>query len=419
MSFLGKLIGRKTAAEEEQRAAELFARDEFGLAKLAYERALDRTSDALGAERERLKGQVDACCDALAKGRIAEAERLLLDGAIDLAEAELQNAAETAASADLVADVQRRLDAIERREAREGVVLAAQSQDDHFETIAGNWEEDQYDEYASHGDELQSALSALYGGEAERALPLLEAALAASEKACYLWFETGRARLLNGRTDAGREALERFIATLGAGEGGEARLVAHMELAALHHEQHRFDAAVAEYQAAIEALPDDPRPYLAMAVFFRREKLAEEAVDVLEAACNMLEQADRPWRLTAELALAKADLGQAGEARELLEEVIARFTTRQNLDLPAEYAIRLAGLHEQAGNKARALDLYHLLARGSDVPNHCAYYRKAGALMLELGHRADARRMLQRAAEVAPDDPAVRAEIAQELAQLA
>ena len=42
MGFLGKLLGRRSASEERDRADELFARGEFGLAKLAYERALSR-----------------------------------------------------------------------------------------------------------------------------------------------------------------------------------------------------------------------------------------------------------------------------------------------------------------------------------------------------------------------------------------
>ena len=38
--------------------------------------------------------------------------------------------------------------------------------------------------------------------------------------------------------------------------------------------------------------------------------------------------------------------------------------------------------------------------------------------MRELGHRADARRMLQRAAELAPEDAEVRAALERELAEL-
>lgn len=419
MSFLGKLFGQRSAQEEEQRAEELFARSEHGLAKLAYERAVERLVRADEANAERLRNRINACRDAMARARIAEAERLLQDGEIELAETELQSASEIAADAELAADARRRIETLERREAKKNATVVVQAEDEHFDTIAGNWEEDQHDEYAAQGDALRSALIALYSGDATRALPALETALAAAQRPCYLWFETGRARLLDGKSDAGREALEKFVAALRPSEGGEARLVAHMELAALHHEQGRFEASVAEYQAAIEALPEDPRPYLAMATFFRREGLAAESVDVLEAASNMLEEEQRPWRLTAELGLAHADLGHDSVAGEMLEDVIAHFTKRQQMDFPPEPTLRLALLHEKSGNQARALDLYHLLAQGSDVLNHCTYYRQAARLMLALGHRTEARRMLQRAAEVAPDAPEIRAEIAAELDKLA
>jgi tetratricopeptide (TPR) repeat protein len=191
-----------------------------------------------------------------------------------------------------------------------------------------------------------------------------------------------------------------------------------MELAALHDEAGDFESAAGEYEAAVEAMPDDPRPYLAMALFFRRAKLPAEAIEVLNSALSVLEEQHRQWRFTLELGLAHADLGEDERAIELLEDAIAQLTVRQHLDLPPEGAVRLAELHAKAGNKPRALDLYNLLCSGSDVANHFVYHRRAAQLMLETGHRADARRMLARAAELAPDDPAVRAEIDGQLAEL-
>lgn len=265
---------------------------------------------------------------------------------------------------------------------------------------------------------MRDALVALYEGNAASARPEIERALETTEKACYLWFEVGRARLLEGATDAGREALARFIALLRPGEGGEARLVTHMELAALHHERGDFDAAVGEYQTAIEALPTDPRPYLAMATFFRREGLAAEALDVLASAANLLEEPQRPWRFTLELGLVHADLGNDSQAIELLEEVVSYFTARQHLDLPPAGAVRLAQLHEKDGSLARALDLYHLLSQGSDTANLCEYHRQAARLLVALDRRDDARRMLEQAVVIASEDAEIRAAIDKDLAQL-
>ena len=122
--------------------------------------------------------------------------------------------------------------------------------------------------------------------------------------------------------------------------------------------------------------------------------------------------------MSLELGLAHAALDQHARAIEVLEDVVSHLGARLGRDLPPDCVLPLAELHEKAGNRVRALDLYSLLAAGSDVSNHFAYHRHAARLMRELGHGADARRMLQRASELAPDDAEVRAQLERELAEL-
>jgi hypothetical protein len=59
-----------------------------------------------------------------------------------------------------------------------------------------------------------------------------------------------------------------------------------------------------------------------------------------------------------------------------------------------------------------------MLARGSDRPNLHVYHMEAARLMKGLGLISDARRMLQRASELAPPDEAVQARVAQALQEL-
>ncbi|HMI90535.1 MAG TPA: hypothetical protein VK509_04185, partial [Polyangiales bacterium] len=299
--MLGKLFAKKTPESERARADELFERGELGPAKLAYERAqslVPSTADALRAE---LGTRVDACRDGLARRRITEAEHLFTQDAHELALSELEGALEVAASAELKAEIERRIENSERSEARAQVELAEQSDDERFETIAGSWEEEQLDEYDAHGEPLRAALLALHDGRASDARAVIEPLASADPDACYLWFELGRARVLDGDLDGGRGAFETFLARLPEGAGGDARLSAHVELAAMLRERGELEAAIAQHQAAIEALPDDPRAYLAMAAFFRREGLAAEAIEVLEAGIDALEGNQVPWRVTLEL----------------------------------------------------------------------------------------------------------------------
>ncbi len=418
MSLFGKLLGRRSAADERKSADDLWARGEFGLAKLAYERALAAASGEPDEVRGELARRVEESRDAIARARLAEGEKLLHAGAEDLAIAELQGAIELASSAEIIAEAQRLIESTERRDAREKATVVELNDDERFEVIAGSFEEEQYEEYDAHGPELRAALLSLYDGAAAQARPVLERLAEAASEPRYLLFELGRARLLDGELEGGRDALQRFVGLFGEGEGGEARLVAHMELASLHDERGDFDAAAAEYEAAVEAMPDDPRPYLAMALFFRRSKLPAEAIEVLTSALGVLQEQHRQWRFTLELGLAHAELGDDARAIELLEDVVTQLTARQHLDLPPEGALRLAELHEKNGNQVRALDLYILLSAGSDVANHFAYHRQAARLMIETGHDADARRMLARALELAPDDPEIRAELQRQAAEL-
>jgi tetratricopeptide (TPR) repeat protein len=417
MALFGKLFGARSVAEERAEAERLFATGEIGTARLAFERARDRCAEdpALAAE---LDQRVRACADVIARRHLAEADRLLADGAADLAAAELESAHEVAASDAVRDEVARRLDALERRDARERAVETDQTADERYETLGGHWELAQAQEYETYGEGFRAALLALADGRAADARTALEGMLGGDPGICYLWLEIGRARVLDGDRAGGESALRTFLQRLPADEGGDARLVAHVELAGLRHEAGDMDAALAEYEAALEAMPEDPRPYLAMAIFLRKQGMAEDALDVLDSALAVIGDGTPEWRVLHEIGLAHADLGHDAEAVTTLEGLVAHLVGRQHLDVPPEGTLRLARLHEQRGDKPRALDLYTMLAAGSDRSGHLRYHREAARLMTDLGLRDEARRMLQRAHELAADDAEARAEIERALAAM-
>jgi len=255
MSLLGKLFGQRSAAEEKERADAMFERAEHGDAKLSYERAMDACTASEGQLREACHARVIECCDRIGRARMAEAERLAEQGADDLALSELEHAQQTARSAQLLAEIEQRMEALVRREAREQATADHHEldEDQRFELIAGNFEAEQHDEYAQGGDGMRRALLALYGGDAQGALPLLEEEAKRAETPRYVWLEIGRARLLTGDLPGGRSALEEFLSKLEPEEGGDARLSAHIELAGLLHDAGDTEAAIAQHQAALEA----------------------------------------------------------------------------------------------------------------------------------------------------------------------
>jgi tetratricopeptide (TPR) repeat protein len=420
MSLLGKLFGRKNAAEEKARADALFDRGEHGDAKLAYERALDACTPADSALVEPCRARVIECCDRIAQKRIKEAEHLASQGADELALNELEHAQQTAKSPELLAEIERLIEKHVRHEEREHAIADQREldEDERYELIAGNFELEQADEYAAAGDAVKKALMALLNGDHAAALPVLEQATTDAVAPRYLWLEVGRARLLCGDIAGGRGGLEAFLSKLGPDEGGDARLSAHIELAAIAHDAGDVEGAIAQHQAALEALPDDPRPYLALARYLRKAEMPEEALEVLESALAALDS-DKPMlAIVIEQGLAQAERGEDAAAIERLEKAVSMLTAQQHRDLPPELATTLAALYERGGNKGRALDMFALLVEGSDVANRMTYHREMSRLFAELGHPAEAKRSLQRALELAPEGSPARGDIEQALAAI-
>lgn len=406
MSLLGKLFGTKSPEQERAHADALFAQGDYGAAKLAYDRAAGHAKGNAELQAE-LGKRSEACRDALARKHLAEAEHLIAQGVVELGQEELRQVLQIAADPALLQQARERAEKLERAVVRAEVAQQiAPNEEDRFELIAGSFEDDQYAEYQAHGEPMRDALLLLHDGQTAEARALLEDLIGHADGPRYLWFELGRARLAEGDSAGGQQALEKFLASLHLEEGGDARLLAQIELAQLAHARGEFDAAVAHYESALAALPEDPRPYLALASFFRREKLLDEAVEVLEAGLEALEGQKPDVRLWQELGLTLADAGKDAPAIEWLERMVELLVAQQHTDLPPEGGVRLAQLHERAGNLPRALDLYSLLAHGSDRANLHAYHEQAARLLRALDMQDEARRMLVRARELVPEGDA-------------
>jgi len=405
VSLLKRLFGGKSFEELCAEADGLRESDQLGQAKLAYERALDRAKGVPEAERQRVQERIDECLDGIARGRIEQAREHGEAGELDLAREELEGAIVTAVSEDVIGEARRLIDGME---AEDAVTRASEdvelSDEEKIAALAGSWEEEQDEEYAGYDDDFYEALVAFYDERYEDAHPLLESTLEKAEEPRYLWLEVGRARLLTGDTEGGEKALRTFLELLEEGEGGDARQTAHRELASLLDERDDEDGALAELQAAVEELPEDPRPYFTMGAYLRRKGHSTEAVEVLEAAMEMWE-GQPSWRLQQELGMALADAGEDDRAIEQLEALVATFVARRQYDFPPEATVTLARLHEKAGKAERAADLYRSLTRGSDRRNHLGYHLEAARLLGVLGLEEEARRMVQRASALAADDP--------------
>jgi len=405
VGFLKKIFGGGSAADHLAKGDDLFERRDFGGAKLAYDKALERSKDE--AERERIAEKRDAALDGLARGRVAEAKRLVSSGEPEMARDELEQAMELVAGEEARREVQAAIDRLERADALDRAQAEEEEMTDEerLTLISGRWEEAQAEEYDEYDERFFRALLLREDGELEESHALLEAVFEEAEAPRYLWFEVAFARLGIEDDEGAKEAFEELLASLADDEVGEVRLSAYVNLARLANLEGDFEGAMAQYQAAIEAFESDYRPYFVMGVFLRSEELPEEAIEVLSTAAAVMDDMRPDWSVMQELGLAHRDAGNDEQAIHWLERVVSFMTDRKLTTFPTTTAVPLAELHEAAGNLERAADLYATLTKGRDVARHAHYHAEAGRLLAELGLTKEARRMLKRAVALAsPED---------------
>jgi tetratricopeptide (TPR) repeat protein len=419
VSLLGKLFGGgKTLESEQARADGLFAQEEFGPAKLAYESALALAKAAPAEVREALAKRASECADTIARRRIEAALKWFERDNYELGVSELRQAIDTAVTPAIAHEAEEILGRMQGAVALATAEAAKPEAEDRFELIAGSFEEDQYAEYKAHGARVEQALILLHDGQIADARAILEDELPKADAPRFLWFELGRARLASDAVDAGVEALRTFLSKLHAEEGGDARMIAHIELAQVLQTKGEVDAAVEQYEAALDAMPNDPRPYIELAAFLRKEGTPEEAIEVVQAGLDALDETQAPWRLWQELGLAQADAGHDAQAIESLERVIDFLVAKQRVQPPAEGTQRLAELYEKQGKAARALDMYSLLVGSAEPAQLCGYYQEAARLMTQLGLNSEARRALKAAIAAAGEDAELKARLGTQLEAL-
>ncbi len=422
MSIFGRLFGSVSAEGEKKRADQLFGEGRFFDAKTAYEAAAG-ARDATDAVKKTCAERIDACSDALAEARIAEAEKHLAHGDLDLARTELANAMEVAATEAVRRKAEKRMDRAERKDARTRATEdEGPSDDERIVLLSAQWEEDQQEEYDDYGEEFRAALVAMEKGQNAEAREVLERIMKAhaddDPPPVYIYLEVARARHRCDDDEGTGKALRTFLKRVPDDERSEARVNAYVVLAGLAEKAGDDEKAIKQLSKAIEAMPDDPRPCLNLGMFLRAKGAPEEAIQLLDQAIDLMDE-DRPsWEAYRELGLAHRDAGNDERATDLLEKVLRHFVQRGVTDFPPSAAVPLAELHEKAGNHARAADLYTSLARGSDKAGHLEYHRRAARALVKLGMIEEARRMLTRATALAEGRPELEAAMEAELAKL-
>lgn len=423
MSFFKRIFGGASFDEERADGDRLFDDEEFEQARIAYQRALDHKKPGPEDARTHCETRMHACLDRMAEARIAEAEELVDNGQLDLAEEELQHAIELAKDEAIIKRAKRRIETLEQEDAKiQAEIPDEMSDEDRWAILAGTWDDDQLAEYDEYGEAFREAMLLLHDEKLEEGLEGLEELLNDAEEPVYLWLEVGRARAVNEDFEGAEEAIREFLDLLEEDEGGEAKLSGFATLARLREQDGDEEGAMEELSDAMEAFPDDPRPFLLMGQYLRSKGHGEEAADVLEAGRALLDEDGFDWRYYQEVGLAQKDAGNAEIAADYLDRVIAFCIERSRQSGTVVYypetAVARAALYEDEGRLEKAADLFRTLASGPDRANHLVYHREAGRLLAELGLDNDARRMLTRAVALAEDDDEAREALEAQLQEL-
>ncbi|MET0341467.1 MAG: hypothetical protein ABW252_10740 [Polyangiales bacterium] len=388
------LFKKRPLSELVRDAEQLFTDARFGEAKLAFDRVAERAAREDAAVAKEAEARASACCDRIAEERGAYAAQLFRDGERDLAKDELRHALDVARSDDVVGKLTALKDRFEAKPVARAAAaeVAPLADEERLMLLTASWEPAQAEELEALGEPLLEALLQVDRAP-DDALARLEQLRAASAAPCYLWLELARAHAARKDEAASEASLRSFLGALGDDAGGAARLAAHRELARVAHARGAHDDAVAELEAAAEALSDDPRPYYELGTYLRQIDRPRDALEVLMLAARLFPEGKIEWPVRLEIGLAYADLGDSARATALLEEVLEGLLQQGERDLPPAGAEALAKLHEASGNLVRAADLYRALTLGSDLENKARYHGEAARLLDALGLTAEATRM--------------------------
>ncbi|MCP4197306.1 MAG: tetratricopeptide repeat protein [Proteobacteria bacterium] len=410
MSFFEKLLGG-TFESNRDRGEKLFAKGDYGEARLAFDRALSKAKGVPADQVQAVRERSHTCKLELARARIDEADRYAGQGDFELAIESLGHAAEISEEAEIIAAVEERQQSYEAQDARSLVEDGREiTEEELLSVIAGTWIEPQAEEYAAMPDELSKALLLAHDGDHQQAAERIEELTNRADLPIlprYLFFELGREKLLTGQDGEAIRVLDAFLIKT---DGDPAALglqikALYLKAQALSNEE-RLDEAEEQLIRATDLAPEDYTAVLMLGKFLRSRKDYPTAINALNRAVELMGQMQPDFSVIRELGFTYLAMGDAEEAKRNLGAVIEHQASKgQHDQFDPETAVSLAELHEADGELIQAADLYRHLALGHDTMNHFTYNVEAARLLTAAGADGEIiERHRVRATELASSD---------------
>jgi tetratricopeptide (TPR) repeat protein len=395
---LWKIFSGPTPEKLAHRSEALMKEEQWGPAKLALERALEKAS---GLElKAHLKAQIRVCCDHLAQAHLAQAA-VLEEGGHQRDAADLYRlAAEVARDPRLRKLADEGLTRLQAAAAPGDVdpvyysptPAALDPETDHsgdadqeatFWPLIGTLPEDMQDAYEAYGDPFRSGYLALNQGDFEQAARFLgEAHQAHPQAGTYIPLELAAAYAHLGRSTEAGDLLTEFL------HYHPDILPAYQLYCDLLWETGAFDAVDALLAAVPEDLMDTVALVLLRGENFLRAGRLDAGIAFLEEVVDGFGWSDPVAQL---LATFYTEAGNTARARALYGELMQHC---QSCRSPVDPMVKhnYAELCFADGQRdTRLLELY--LAMAQQAPNQAnLYFRRVSTIYAEQGHAEEARR---------------------------
>ena len=396
-----KTLFRPNFQKHEQRGDDCVMASDWGMAKLAYEAALEALEKGAPGDVEskpRIHEKLSQSMEALAREHVQTAEELVETGYDEEARELLELALNLTRDSALKADVKKRLRVLEaptsiaiQQDTTESEPLSpvdrdedpAGSDDETFMALCGALPEDIRPLYVTYGPSFQTGYLALNKGDFEFAAEALSRAMKENPfPDSFIPLELATAFLNLRRLDEARALLETFLAH------HPDALPGYQVLCEVFWEMKAFDRA----EALLESCPEELQNSLAYALL-RGESLSQagrpsEAATFYQA---FIKEYGRHEPLLKALAGSYETLGDLVTARDLYMEIMNQCQschTRVDPLVQRKFADISFDLGERS---TTVLEFYLSLAR-EDASNRPFYFDRISRIYASMGNEEEASR---------------------------
>lgn len=382
----------------EEKGDRLVESGDLGLAKLQYEKAMERLVGAHTPDheehRQRIHSKIDQTCETLAHQHKSTAVNLIEAGCFEEAGELLILAQDLTSDTELATQVGSLLQRVEKGMQTAVDILIDTDHDDpdyfdpgdesdYFDILISSLPEEVQDTYMDLGEEFKTGYVALNEGDFERASQKLQKAMVnQGDKITYVHLELATARLNMGETDMARELLETFVSTF------PQVLRAYELLCELYWDAGEYDQADYLLQACPDTIKTSQSILLLMGATLLRSGKHEDALSFYQKSIEYL-----GWSESIAIALA-----QSYEAMQRQNEALATYAEVINSCKSCHKRVdpfvkqRYAELMYQSGDASGGLvEMYFTLCQ-EDSPNAYRYYQRISAIYQRQGHTDEAKR---------------------------